>query len=99
MSQSTIKQPQERYTMGFGFTGYLPAGATLSSGTVSAVRLDTGAADNSVLDSLALTISGDQALVRVKDGLDGVDYKLTFLVTLSNGDVLEEDLIVQVRNL
>jgi len=93
------KQPAESYTIAVEFAGKLPTGASLTSGTVSAIRLDTGAADNSVLASTTATIVGTQARVKVQAGTSGLDYKLTFLATLSNGDVLEEDLIMEVEAL
>jgi hypothetical protein len=99
MSAQFLKQPNESYTIAIEFAGQLPAGASLVSGTVSAVRLDTGATDNSVLASTTLTISGTQARVKVQAGTDGVDYRVTSLVTLSTSDVLEEDLLMKVRNL
>jgi hypothetical protein len=90
------KQPAEAYTIAFEFAGKLPSGANLSSGTVSAIRMDTGATDNSVLASTTATIVSTQARVKVQSGLTGVDYKITFLMTLSNGDLLEEDILMQV---
>lgn len=90
------KQPAENWTIAVEFVGKLPSGATLQSGTVSAIRLDTMATDNSVLASTTATIVGTQARVKVQAGLTGIDYKLTFLLTLSNADVLEEDLLMQV---
>lgn len=90
------KQPSESWTFAVEFVGKLPAGASLASGTVSAIRLDTGATDNSVLASTTATIVGTQARVKVQAGTTGVEYKLTFLVTLSNSDLLEEDVIMQV---
>jgi hypothetical protein len=91
-----VKQPAETYTVAVEFAGKLPSGASLSSGTVSATRMDTGATDNSVLASTSATISGTQARVRVKQGVSGVPYKLTFVVTLSNADILEEDVLMHV---
>jgi len=58
--------------------------------------MDTGAVDNSVLGSTSATISGTQARVRVKQGVSGVQYKITFVITLSNTDILEEDVLMHV---
>lgn len=99
MSAQFLKQPNESYPIAIEFAGQLPAGASLVSGTVSAARLNTGATDNSVLATTTLTISGTQARVKVQAGEDGVDYRLTALVTLSTSDVLEEDVLMKVRNL
>jgi hypothetical protein len=90
------KQPAESWPIAVEFSGKLPSGASLSSGTVSAIRTDTGATDNSVLASTTATIVGTQARVKVQSGTTGIDYKITFLVTLSDGSVLEEDVLMQV---
>lgn len=94
--KSFEKQPGESYTIAVEFAGKLPSGASLLSGTVSAVRLDTGATDTSVLASTTATIVGTQARVKVQAGASGVDYKITFLLTLSNADLLEEDVLMHV---
>lgn len=98
MSNRFTKQPGERWTQAIEFSGKLPSGASLASGTINAVRTDTGATDNSVLASTTLTITGTQATYTHLAGLDGITYQLTALVTLSNGDILEEDVLMQVRN-
>ncbi len=90
------KQPSENQPLAFEFAGKLPTGTSLASGTVSAVRLDAGTTDNSVLASTTLTISGTQARFRVQAGTGGLAYKITALVTLSDGSVLEEDLLLNV---
>jgi hypothetical protein len=59
---------------------------------------DTGAVDNSVIDALAAVIAGTQAKVRVKAGASGSMYKLTFVLTLSDGSVLEEDILMVVQD-
>ncbi len=91
------KQPIENKPLAIEFKGKLPTGLTLQSGTVSAVRLDTGAVDNTILASTALTIAGTQTNLRYLGGISGVDYKLTALVTLSDGlTVLAEDFLLHV---
>ena len=91
------KQPAEDYDIALDFNGKLPAGASLSSGTVSAIRLDTGADQTAVvLGSTVATISGTQASIHIQAGTDGIQYKITILFTLSTGRHLEEDLIMSV---
>lgn len=52
----------------------------------------------SVLQSAVATIDGAQVIARLKGGQHGRDYRLTYLVVLSSGDVLEEDVTLSVRN-
>ena len=90
------KQPPEQYTIGFDFAGKLPTGTSLASGSVAAV--DAAGADVSatILGSTTAGISGTKGTVLVKAGTAGVRYKITFLMTLSNGDKLEEDVSMDV---
>ena len=87
-----FKQPSEQYSIGFEFAGKLPSSTNLSSGTVSAKDLATGTdVSTTILGSTNATIVGTQAMVMVKAGTTGAKYKITFLVLLTNGNVLEED--------
>ena len=91
------KQPSESWPIAIEFANKLPTGASLATGTVSAVRLDTGATDNSVLLSTTLSISGTRATFTVRNGTHGVDYKITAQVMLSTGaGPLEEDVLMKV---
>lgn len=65
---------------------------------MSASNYSTGTVDNSVIDALAAVITGTQAKVRVKAGASGTTYKLTFVLTLSDGSVLEEDVLMVVTD-
>jgi hypothetical protein len=95
-----LKQPREVFPVAIDFAGKLPAGTSLSSGTVSAVRHEDGSVQTGVvLQSPTAVISGDLALARVQAGVSGVLYKLTFLVTLNTGDVLEEEVYMKVEEL
>lgn len=96
--ESFDKQPGENFPFAVEFSGRLPAGLSLASGTVAAVVYSTGVTDNSVLNSLSATIVETQAIARVKAGTDGATYKITFTVTLSDGSILEEDVLMNVKD-
>ena len=95
------KQPSERFPVTVSYANRLPAGTALLSGTVSAVRLDTGAdASSTLLYSTTVTVSGTDAVVRLQAGTAGLDYQVTVSVTLDTGSpayLLEDDFLVQVR--
>lgn len=94
------KQPAEQHEVTVEFSGKLPTGRSLASGTVSAVEVTSGASMSStVLCSTTLTISGTQATATVKAGTALLDYEIRFLVTLDNGDILQEDVVMRVRDL
>ena len=92
------KQPAEEYVFGVEFAGRLPAGATLSFGTITATDLSGADVTSTVLTTQTLTIAGTQARAKARAGNHGQDYRLRFVLTLNTGDVLEEDLLMQVRN-
>ena len=91
------KQPDEAYIIAVEWAGKLPEGASLVSGTVQATRFPDLVTDNSVISNTLASVSGTQSLIRCQNGVHGRDYRITFLMTLSNGDVLEEDVVMQVR--
>lgn len=94
------KQTGASFVIAIEYVNRLPPGSTsISSGTVSAKKYDTDTTDNTVLASTTATISGTQARVKVQSGTTGEDYKITFLTTTSNGDILEDDVLMQVRDL
>lgn len=93
------KQPAEAYVIGIEWQNKLPAGASLFSGTVDATRLVDGVQDNTVISNTLASVSGTQSFIKVQSGVHGMDYRITFLMTLTNGDLLEEDVFMQVRQI
>lgn len=95
-----FKQAAEVKTMAFEYRDKLAFGLTLSNGTLSAIINDTGVdATATLLASVAATISGTQARFRVQAGTSGVTYKVTGLITLSNGDTLEDEFLLTVEDI
>ena len=92
------KQPAESYTRAIDFTGKLPTGATLQSGTVQAIDLSGADVSGTVLSGTSAVISGNEARIKVLAGVHGQDYRIRFVMTLTNTDVLEEDMLMHVLN-
>jgi hypothetical protein len=97
--QEFSKQPAETYTIGIPFAGKLPTGTTVVSGTVSATDPAGTDVTGTVLGSAVVAVVNNEARVRVLAGEHGVEYRLRFVVTLDNSDVLEEDVLMTVENL
>lgn len=97
MRNEFSKQPAEAYTIGLEFSGKLPTGASPSSGVVAAFDPAGTDVSGTVLSGTTATISGTQARIKVIAGTHGVDYRLRFLVTLTNSDILEEDVLMRVE--
>lgn len=90
------KQEAEKITIAIEYVNRLPSGATVVSGVCSGINLTTNAADNTIFTSTTATISGTQAKVQVIGGTRGTTYKVTVTTTFSNGDILEDDVEMQV---
>ena len=91
------KQPGEQYPVAFEYYGKLPFRTSLVSGVVSAAVVGSGAdATSTVLQSPTALIVGSQARVGVKGGANGTSYKVTVVVTLSDGSTLEDEFTLQV---
>lgn len=92
------KQPYEEFVFAVDFTPRLPTGATVASGTVTAIDETTGAdASSTVLSGTATTTTTTVAR-KVVAGTSGTRYKLTYRATLSSGDKLEQDVRMVVRD-
>lgn len=99
-SQHFIKQPSEVRTIGISFLGILEDGITIDSSDVTAKDFDSGT------DATALVVKTPTGTIKdgivravVQGGTVGRRYKITFKTTLSNGDILEDDLVMRVLDL
>jgi hypothetical protein len=91
------KQPSEQYPIAIDFEDRLPSGLSLISGQISAMDLYSGVDKSSeVLQSGIAVISGTLAIISIKAGANGNSYKISLQATLSDGSILEEDLIMKV---
>lgn len=94
---ATEERAQVRSVVGAGpYTCTLtaPLGQVHAGAAVVAYHAGTTA----IIASDNATITVAQAIAQVVGGQDGSDYLLAVLVTLSDGSVLEEDVLVRVRN-
>jgi hypothetical protein len=94
------KQPAEYYPIAFEYFNKLPKGVSLVSGTISAHNItDNVDATATILQSTTATITGTQALVKIRAGTTGKRYQITLRVTCSNSYILEDELYLSVREL
>jgi len=95
-----VKQLAERFPVAIDFTRRIQTGETLASATVTAVLKASGAdATTTVLEGAAGFAAGlVTRMLKVTAGNDGVDYVLAFQgVTAPGGHILEDELLLQVR--
>ena len=93
------KQSGEKLPKAIDYTGRLPEGTTVSSATMSAILYPDGTdMTATVLDGVA-TVTTTRITQMVKAGVSGKDYRITYQANLSGGGILEDDLLMQVRDL
>lgn len=86
----------ETITQLIDYSDRLPSGVSVSSATASAVRLNDGAVDGTVLGTVSNTASSVSFVATA--GTDGLDYLVTVSATLSNSDVLKDLVLMSVRD-
>lgn len=92
------KRDVEAYGFELDFTGNLPEGTLIVSGTASAKAVADGSnADSDILESTALTIDNGKkkATVSLKANSTVGMFRVSYLLTLSSGGPIEDDIIVQ----
>ena len=92
------KQPAETYSIAIDFADRLPPGASLVSGTATGRIANTLAVDNTILLSQVVVVDGTLAKVRLQAGIHGTQYKISFLMTLTDAQTLEEDIMMNVMD-
>jgi hypothetical protein len=99
-AERLFKQPGESRLYNFDFTALIVAGTTLDNAHVPTV---TAVAVGNVANSSPLSVSQKAVLspmvqVRLADGSDGEDYRVSVLTTDLLGNILEMDGIIKVRD-
>jgi hypothetical protein len=93
------KRPGDEFTEAVDFTGKLPSGTQLSTGSVSAVLLPDGTdATNDVLQDTTCAIDAGNSIAQfsVQGGVEETLYRIDLQVILDNADILNEDFYMQV---
>jgi len=90
------KQPDETYVFAVDFSDILATDETISSETVTAIdEEDNSDATTIVIDSSV--VSGNNVNIKIKNGIDLHDYKITCIIITSNTNTYEEDIRMKVR--
>jgi len=93
---SFTKQPTEQYPIAIEFANHLPINTSLNSVLVTAKNSDTSADTTGTVISGLGSVVGTQAKVVVTGGTDGERHTITFTVTLDDGSILVEDIIMKI---
>jgi len=93
------KQPAEIRNWYIDYSNRLPSGVVISSVALSAVDCETGAdATSTVVVNTTGTVSANRSIGQFQAGTSGKAYKLTYLSTLDNGELWEDDVIMRVQS-
>jgi len=90
---SFFKQPSESFVISIDFSNVLGT-TTIASYTVVAYN-GQSIVTNTVIDTHAQ--SGNLILIKVKDGSHYNEYKITVVVTTSNSEIFEKDVMMKVN--
>ena len=96
------KQPGETIIYGMTFApgkAIATVDTLTGSPTVTVARTSDSAIVTSAMLSGSATRSGDTISAKIIGGTDGENYKITFICSTTNGEVVEEDLVIRVREL
>lgn len=91
-----IKQPWERRRIKVDFSNALAAGDTVASISGVTAWEDSTERTSTVIHG-SPTVSGNEVFLYLTDGVDGTTYNIRIRVLTSNGDQIEEDLDLVVR--
>jgi hypothetical protein len=99
MSDELVKQPTESRIYSFDFTHLLDSAETIS--TISSIeQVNLGKVSGSTDLTLGSSAISDKYIqVRISEGTDKENYRLTAIITTSSSNILEMEGILRVRNL
>ena len=96
------KQPSEKEIIGINFSRRVPATATISSYEVASDLYNNSpekvSSSTNPLQVSSISLSTKKVLsCLISDGQDGYVYKVTFTITLSDGQIKQDEVFVTVR--
>jgi hypothetical protein len=94
---SITKSPNEKFPVYCGFSTDLLIGETISSKTVTCVNAATGVDSLATIVDSSTIISPDVKVV-VKAGTEDDEHLIQCLVTTSNGNIYQRDIVVFVKS-
>jgi hypothetical protein len=92
------KQPSETRKLEFGGSRSLPTGDTFVSATAVMYDEDGNNVSASMISG-SPSVSGDKIYVIVYGGTHNKTYYLKILATTSGGEVIEDDLVIVVKQI
>lgn len=90
------KQPDEMRILEIDCADALPTAVTISSVSVAVYDSDGNDVTTTLVDTSSVD-GTDGVLVTVKAGTDGENYDMKIKITLSNGEIVEDDLKIKVK--
>jgi len=96
-NETLCKQPSESRLYGMDFSSLLATGETLNSPVVTHETTNGGVGAELDVEATP-SIDGPIVTVWISGGLDGVRYRIEFLVETSTGQILESDGILVVKD-
>ena len=90
------KQPSEVFTIDVNYLARLAVGETVISKIVIVTEVLTGSDVTTAIVKISAIIT-PKVYITLQGGTDGMDYKITVKATTNSNNVLEEEVIMHVR--
>ena len=93
------KKPGESKKFDVDMTSYMASGDTISAVADPPAQVDMGRVTGTTTITIGTPThdSAQKVQVRISAGTDGENYKITFIVTTTNGDSLHPDVMLYIR--
>lgn len=95
-----IKQTDEKFPIAADFSDVLATGETIVAETSEVIAYDSG--DNDVSSTILVedskSVLESLLLAKVRAGVDGKKYKVTFKAMTSNNNIYELDIFMIIKN-
>lgn len=89
-----VKQPAETVTYGILYREFLPSGVSLVSSSVEVHGPDTSLR----IEASNVDVAESKVIITVSGGTNRKTYKVESLTTLSNGDRVQDEIYIYVRD-
>lgn len=94
----TPKSPSEIVDIGFQLSAIIPNGVTITDAAICVTAIPSAVLPETLTLVGLPTIEGSSVLQRISGGIIGAYYSLTLTVTLSNGEIMQEQSSISIVN-
>jgi hypothetical protein len=90
------KQPSEKFVFSIDFSNNLSTNETITSKTITGY-LNENDITSQIIDDSSIDDEGKIIYIKVMNGTNLIDYKITALVNTSDDNIFEKDVLMMIR--